>query len=36
LTADDISRKVDDVTTKIRDQAAQDLDSFLFDEKFNT
>jgi hypothetical protein len=36
LTPDDISRKVDDVTTKIHDQAAQDLDCFLFDERFNT
>ena len=36
LTPDDISRKVDDVTTKIHDQAAQDLDRFLFDEKFST
>jgi hypothetical protein len=35
LTPDDISRKVDDVTTKIHDQAAQDLDHFLFDEKFS-
>jgi hypothetical protein len=35
LTPDDISRKVDDVTTKIHDQAAQDLDRFLFDEKFS-
>jgi len=29
LTPDDISRKVDDVTTKIHRQAAQDLDRFL-------
>jgi hypothetical protein len=36
LTPDDISRKVDDVTTKIHDQAAQDLDGFLFDERFDT
>lgn len=36
LTPDDISRRVDDVTTKIHDQAAQDLDRFLFDENFSS
>lgn len=35
LTPDDVSRKIDDVTTKIHDQAAQDLDHFLFDERFD-
>ena len=35
LSSDDVNRCIDDVVTKIHDQAAQDLSTFLFDEKFN-
>jgi len=34
LTPDDVNRCIDDITSKIHEQAAKDLDSFLFDEKF--
>lgn len=35
LSADDVSRKIDDLTNRIHDQAAADLNDFLFEEKFN-
>lgn len=35
LSADDVSRKIDDLTTRIHDQAAADLNDFLFEEQFN-
>ena len=34
LDADDVSRCIDDITTRVHDEAAKDLDSFLFDETF--
>ena len=33
-TADDVNRCIDEITTKIHDEAAKDLNSFLFDEEF--
>lgn len=33
ITADDVSRKMDELTTLIHDQAANDLNDFLFDEQ---
>jgi len=35
LSADNVSRKIDDLTTRIHDQAAADLNDFLFEEQFN-
>ena len=35
LTADDVIRQLDDVTTRVHDQAAKDLSSFLFQETLN-
>lgn len=35
LTPDNVSRKIDDLTTRIHDQAAADLNDFLFEEQFN-
>ena len=35
LTADDVIRQLDDVTTRVHDQAAKDLNSFLFQETLN-
>lgn len=35
LSADNVSRKIDDLTTLIHDHAAADLNDFLFEEKFN-
>lgn len=35
LSADNVSRKIDDLTTKVHDQAAADLNDFLFEEQFN-
>jgi hypothetical protein len=32
LSADDVIRQLDDVTTRVHDQAAKDLNSFLFEE----
>ncbi len=32
LTPDDVIRQLDDVTTRVHDQAAKDLNSFLFEE----
>jgi hypothetical protein len=32
LSADDVIRQIDDVTTRVHDQAAKDLNSFLFEE----
>ncbi|MCI0418587.1 MAG: hypothetical protein L0387_21725 [Acidobacteria bacterium] len=34
LTPDDVNRCIDDITTKVHDQAAGDLDAFLFEEAF--
>ncbi|MFO8006439.1 MAG: hypothetical protein R6V05_01745 [Candidatus Brocadiia bacterium] len=34
LSPDDVNRCIDDVVTRIHDQAAQDLKSFLFEEQF--
>jgi len=34
LTPDMVSARIDDVVTRVHDQAAQDLDSFLFQETF--
>jgi hypothetical protein len=34
-SADDVSRKIDDLTNRIHDQAAADLNDFLFEEQFN-
>jgi len=34
LSADDINRCIDDITTRIHDEAAKDLNSFLFEEGF--
>jgi len=34
LTPDDVNRCIDDVTTRVHDQAAQDLNAFLFEEQF--
>jgi len=34
LTPDDIDRCIDDVTTRIHDHAAKDLNAFLFEEQF--
>lgn len=34
LSADTVVRKIDDLTSRIQDQAARDLDSFLFEEQF--
>jgi len=36
LTPDDVNRCIDDVISRIHDQAAQDLKSFLFEERFST
>lgn len=36
LTADTITAKIDEVITSVHDQAAQDLNNFLFDEVFGT
>ena len=33
-SADDVNRCIDDITTRIHDEAAKDLNSFLFDEDF--
>ena len=35
LSADDVIRQLDDVTTRVHDQAAKDLGSFLFQESLN-
>jgi hypothetical protein len=35
LTPDNVTRKIDDLTTRIHDQAATDLNDFLFEEQFN-
>ncbi|MDQ3415144.1 MAG: hypothetical protein M3480_09295, partial [Verrucomicrobiota bacterium] len=35
LSADDVIRQLDDVTTRVHDQAAKDLNSFLFQESLN-
>jgi len=35
LSADDVIRQLDDVTTRVHDQAAKDLSSFLFQESLN-
>ena len=35
LSADDVIRQLDDVTTRVHDQAAKDLTSFLFQEALN-
>ena len=35
LTPDNVTRKIDDLTTRIHDQAAADLNDFLFEEQFN-
>ncbi len=35
LSADNVSRKIDDLTTLIHDKAADDLNDFLFEEQFN-
>jgi hypothetical protein len=32
LSADEVIRQLDDVTTRVHDQAAKDLNSFLFEE----
>ncbi len=34
LTADSVSQKIDDVTSRIHDGAAADLNDFLFEERF--
>jgi hypothetical protein len=34
LTPDDVNRCIDDITTKVHDQAASDLNAFLFEEAF--
>lgn len=34
LSADDVNRCIDDITTRIHDEAAKDLGSFLFEEQF--
>jgi len=36
LTPDDVLRCIDDITTRLHDEAAEDLTSFLFDESFAT
>jgi hypothetical protein len=35
LSADDVIRQLDDVTTRVHDQAAKDLNSFLFQESLS-
>ncbi|MGI9035123.1 MAG: hypothetical protein ACR2GD_03680 [Pyrinomonadaceae bacterium] len=35
LTPDNVTRKIDDLTTRIHDQAAAELTDFLFEEQFN-
>ena len=35
LSTDDVIRQLDDVTTRVHDQAAKDLSSFLFQESLN-
>jgi hypothetical protein len=35
LSADDVIRQLDEVTTRVHDQAAKDLNSFLFQESLN-
>ena len=35
LSADDVIRQLDEVTTRVHDQAAKDLSSFLFQESLN-
>ncbi|MCY7346801.1 MAG: hypothetical protein LH614_11350 [Pyrinomonadaceae bacterium] len=35
LTPDNVTRKIDDLTTRIHDQAAADLNDFLFEEQFS-
>lgn len=35
LTTDNVTRKIDDLTTRIHDQAAAELNDFLFEEQFN-
>ena len=35
LSSDDVIRQLDDVTTRVHDQAARDLSSFLFQESLN-
>ena len=34
LTPDDVNRCIDDITTRVHDHAAQDLNAFLFEEQF--
>jgi hypothetical protein len=34
LTPDMITAKIDDVVTRVHDQAARDLNAFLFEEAF--
>jgi len=34
LTPDSVTRKIDDITSRIHDQAADDLNEFLFQEQF--